>query len=105
MIHEEKCYMAICDNCGEIFNDGEYSMFPLESDVLDRIRNDSEWYAGDTDPDHKGKHYCFDCFKYDPDIDDKIIVDESRKTPNSDQNVQVSVATEDSSGNQKPATQ
>jgi hypothetical protein len=92
MIHEEKCYMATCDNCGEIFNDGEYSMYPLASDVLDAIRNDSEWYAGDADPDHQGKHYCFDCFKYHPEIDDKIIVDESRKVPNSDKNLERSVA-------------
>lgn len=93
MIHEEKCYMATCDNCGEVFNNGEYSMFPLASDVIDRIRNDSEWYSGDTDPDHKGKHYCTDCFKWHPEIDDKIILDESRKRPNSEQGVQVSDTT------------
>lgn len=80
MIHQKKCYCATCDNCGEIFDDGEYSMFPLESDVLDSMGdNYTEWYAGDTDPDHQGKHYCPECFKYDEDIDDKIIVDLSRK--------------------------
>jgi hypothetical protein len=77
MITEEKCYVGACDNCGELFNDGEYSMFPLESDVKDQMSN-SEWYADGTDPNHQGKHYCPDCFKYHPDIDDKIIVDESR---------------------------
>lgn len=79
MIHEEKCYMATCDNCEEIFNDGEYSMFPLSDDVMDRMRNDSDWYTGDSDPNHKDKHYCPECFKYEENEDDKIIVDESRK--------------------------
>lgn len=81
MIHEEKCYVATCDNCGEIFSDGEYSMFPLESDVKDQIQSDGEWYCGDTDKEHIGKHYCPDCFKQDENIDDKIILDTSRTKP------------------------
>lgn len=94
MIHEEKCYMATCDNCGEVFNDGEYSMYPTKEDVIDVIRNDSEWYSGDLDPDHQGKHYCFDCFKWHPDIDDKIILDESRKVLPKEQSVKGSDTTE-----------
>lgn len=78
MITKEECYVGTCDNCGEIFNDGDYSMFPLSSDVKDQMEN-CDWYANDNDPDHIGKHYCPDCFKYHPDVDDKIIVDLSRK--------------------------
>lgn len=81
MTHKEECFCASCDNCGEIFNDGEYSLFLLESDVIDRLRNDGDWHAGDTDPDHLGKHYCPDCFKQDENIDDKIILDTSRTKP------------------------
>lgn len=78
MITEEKCYCGICDNCGDLFDDGEYSMFPLESDCKYEMQN-SGWYADGTDPDHKGKHYCPNCFKYNETIDDKIIVNLSRK--------------------------
>ena len=78
MITEEKCYVGTCDNCGEIFNDGEFSLFPLESDVKDSMM-DCEWYSEGTDPEHEGKHYCPDCFKYYEEVDDKIIVDISRK--------------------------
>lgn len=78
MISEEKCYVGTCDNCGEIFNDGEFTMFPLQSTVKDEMDN-CDWYTGMADPDHKGKHYCIDCFKYEEYIDDKIIVDLTRK--------------------------
>jgi len=78
MIHKEECFCATCDNCGEIFEDGEYSLFPLESDVKESMQNHGEWYCGDTDKDHLGKHYCFDCFKWHPEIDDKIILDTTR---------------------------
>lgn len=80
MIVEEKCYVGFCDNCQEIFNDGEYSMFPMESDVKDQMHN-RDWYTGVVDPDHQGKHYCPDCFKYHEDIDDKIILDTTRSKP------------------------
>lgn len=78
MITEEKCYVGTCDNCGDIFDDGQFSLFILESTVKDRMK-DSEWYADGTDEDHKGKYYCLNCFTPDPDIDDKIIVDLTRK--------------------------
>lgn len=77
MISEEKCYCGVCDNCGEIFDNGEYSLFPLESDVREQM-SEREWYTGIVDPDHNGKHYCPECFKYDEEIDDKIIVDIAR---------------------------
>ncbi len=77
MISQESCYIGTCDNCGDIFDDGEFSLFPIESDVKEKMNN-SEWYTGDTDPSHNGKHYCPDCFKYDETKDDKIIVDYSR---------------------------
>lgn len=80
MIIEEKCYTGICDNCGEIFIDGEYILFLWESDVKERM-GECDWYANGVDPDHKGKDYCPDCFKYDEDVDDKIIVDQSRFKP------------------------
>lgn len=81
MIHKEDCFCATCDNCGEIFEDGEYSLYSLESDVKEAMQNHEEWYCGDTDKDHLGKHYCFDCFKWHPEIDDKIILDTTRTKP------------------------
>jgi len=77
MITKEQCYVGICDNCGELFNDGEYSMFPLMSDVKDNMNN-CDWYADGTDVNHKGKHYCPKCFKPHETDDDVIIVDASR---------------------------
>jgi hypothetical protein len=83
MIQQEKCYVGNCDNCGEVFNNGEFSLFLLESDVKDEMAN-SDWYADGTDPEHKKKHYCPECFKHHPDIDYKIIVDETRKKVETD---------------------
>lgn len=77
MITKETCYVGTCDNCGEIFNNGEYSMFPLESDVKEQMGN-SEWYTGKTDKNHIGKHYCTECFKYSETENDVIIVDITR---------------------------
>jgi hypothetical protein len=81
MIHEEKCYCAYCDNCGELFDDGDFNLFLLRSDLEDKMQNETEWYTGTTDPDHQGKHYCTNCYKQHPELDDIIIVDESRKKP------------------------
>lgn len=83
MIHEEKCYVGTCDNCGETFehyHEG-WTMFADENDLREEMDNAS-WYTGDTDPDYEGKHYCRACFKPHPEDDDKIIVDESRKKSN-----------------------
>jgi len=57
MIQKEECYVGVCDNCGEMFSDGDYTLFPLTSDVADQMSN-CDWYTGRTDPDHLGKHYC-----------------------------------------------
>lgn len=80
MIHEVKSFSATCDNCQDTFatyHDG-WSLFVDEGRVKEAM--DAEgWFTGTGDPDHKGKHYCADCHKLHPEIDDKIIVDESRK--------------------------
>lgn len=81
MITEEKCYLGTCDNCGEVFDDGQFSLFISKSDVKERME-ETNWYADGTDPDHKGKHYCQNCFKHNDEIDDKIIVDYTRKKIN-----------------------
>lgn len=79
MIQEVESYVGTCDNCGDIFTDGEYSIFSLASDVAERM-SDCDWFVGHkTDPEHAGKHYCDHCFKYDENEDDKIIVDLSRQ--------------------------
>jgi len=83
MLHEEKCFSVTCDNCGELFstyNDG-WSLFHDKIQVKEMLDNEDCYYDG-TDPDHKEKHYCPDCFKHHPEIDDKIIIDESRKKIN-----------------------
>lgn len=82
MIHEEKCYTATCDNCGEPFvtyHTG-WSMFSDKSSIIESMDNE-DWYIGHLD-EYNGKHYCPSCFKYHPTEDDKIIVDVSRKSPN-----------------------
>ena len=80
MITEEKCYCGVCDNCGETYmNDHTgFSMFPDESTCQENMDND-DWYTGHVDPEHEDNHYCPSCFKFDQDIDDKIIVDLTRK--------------------------
>ena len=80
MIHEEKCYCATCDNCGETYTDEHsgFSLYADENSCHEAMDNDS-WYTGYDDSEHKGKHYCPDCFKYEENEEDKIIVDVSRK--------------------------
>ena len=80
MIHKVESFSGECDNCRcdfEHWHEG-WTLF-LDSDTIQQEMDNQDWYTGDTDPDHEGKHYCPDCFKQHPDIDDKIIVDESRK--------------------------
>lgn len=78
MISKEDCYVGSCDNCGELYEGPEYSLFLDRSTVREQM-DESDWYAEGADADHKDKHYCPKCFKYHADIDDKIIVDLSRK--------------------------
>ena len=94
MIHEEKCYCVTCDNCGETYmNDHSgFSLFVDENQLYENIDNDSWFTHGEGE--HKDKHYCEKCYKCDEADEDKIILDESRKKLNSDQNVQVSDTTE-----------
>lgn len=80
MIHKVDSFSGTCDNCQDDFQDYDYgyTLF-IDTDTLRTYMSESEWYMGDTDPDHKGKHYCPKCYKEHPEEDDKIIVDESRK--------------------------
>ena len=79
MIHEEKCYCATCDNCGETYTDEHsgFSLFVDENQCHEHMDNDSWFSHGDGE--HKGKHYCPKCYKYDEVDEDKIILNESRK--------------------------
>ncbi len=80
MIQEEKSYSCNCDNCGCRFRDyhTDFTLF-LDQSSLSEAMDNNEWYSDGTDPDHHGKYYCPDCFKYHEEIDDKIILDLSRK--------------------------
>jgi hypothetical protein len=80
MIHEDKCYTGTCDNCGETFSDfnGRFSMF-VDKSSLKEYMEKNEWYTGYPDSEHQDNHYCPNCFKNDPEIDDKIIIDLTRK--------------------------
>lgn len=79
MINEVQCYMGSCDICEEPFTShNDFSIFLTHSDVTQTMSNE-EWYADGTDPEHQDKQYCPNCFKYHSEIDDKIIVDLSRK--------------------------
>lgn len=100
MIHESKCYTATCDNCGANFSEfhSGFSLFVDEAQVHESMDNE-EWYARGTDPEHDGKYYCPNCFKHHPEIDDKIIVDESRKKLNSEPTPEGSDTTEADSSN------
>jgi hypothetical protein len=80
MIYEVKSYSASCDNCGEAFisyHEG-WSLFVSENAVHDAMDSEN-WYTGHSDPEHQEKHYCTLCFTLHPDIDGKIILNETRK--------------------------
>lgn len=79
MIHEQKCYGAVCDNCGTMFRDysSDFTIYLSESTCIEYMDN-NEWYTGFTDPEHSGRHYCSNCYEPHPDIDDKIILDTTR---------------------------
>lgn len=85
MIHKEECFCVTCDNCGETFSDyhSGYAIF-VDTNQANEYLDNNQWFTGhETDPEHKGKHYCPDCFKEDPEDEDKIIIDLTRaKTPN-----------------------
>lgn len=79
-IHKIEAHAATCDNCGDDFRsdlDG-FTIFLDSEDVREQMSQD-QWYMGVTDPDHQDKHYCPSCYKQHPEVDDKIIVDETRK--------------------------
>lgn len=80
MYNKVECITLTCDNCGETYREEHngWSLFLVESDAHDNADTD-EWYLGHLDGEHKGKHYCTDCFKYHETEDDVIIVDTSRK--------------------------
>lgn len=80
MINKVTSYSATCDNCGEVFTTFHecWSLFVDENSCHEAM-NDEDWFTGNGDPKHEGKHYCPGCFKHHPDEDDKIIVDETRR--------------------------
>lgn len=69
MIVTEKYYNIRCDCCGEILDDSEYYSTKEE---LDEVMFGLDWI------EHKGKHYCPNCYSYD-DKDNLIINEENRK--------------------------
>lgn len=76
-IEKIEAFIGECDNCKDVFDDGQFSIFTEESTVKGSMQ-DSEWYTGDTDPDHVGKYYCPACFKLHEEIDDGIIIEAAR---------------------------
>lgn len=78
MITKVDAFIGECDNCKCLFEDNDYSIF-ADKEVMKECMKEGFWYMGVGDPDHKDKHYCPDCFRFDEDVDDKIILDESRK--------------------------
>lgn len=83
MITEIKAYQASCDNCGETFCDEHgdgFTVFSDEGDMQENMDSDG-WHVNGTDEDHEDKVYCPLCYKEHPEIDDKIIVDLTRKIP------------------------
>ena len=79
MIHEEKCYSATCDNCGEHWIDEEkgISVFGTENDILNEIRNFESWYT--EGPFGNEKHYCPDCFVIND--KDELVINMTRTKP------------------------
>jgi hypothetical protein len=79
MIQETKCYCGRCDNCQELFTtyDEGYTLF-VDKDEVRCAMDDEGWYTGVGDPDHVGKYYCDECFKWHPEEDDKIILNTER---------------------------
>lgn len=79
MIDKIDAFIGLCDNCKDIFDSGEYSVFVDWHTIAEKM-DDSGWFVGHiNDTKFAGKHYCPSCFKYDEENEDDIIVDESRK--------------------------
>lgn len=54
----------VCDNCGEILNDGEDHVCFIDEDIWHCCEH--EWI------EHEGKHYCPSCYELDD--DDKVVL-------------------------------
>ena len=79
MIHEEKCYSATCDNCGESWIDENKGISALftENEMLNEIRNFESWHT--EGPFGNEKHYCPDCFIIND--NDELVIDMTRTKP------------------------
>lgn len=78
-IEKAQCVICECDNCGDLFDNGQFSIFPDESRIKEEM-SDCEWFVGHpTDKDHANKYYCPKCFTCDEEVDDLIHIVESRK--------------------------
>ena len=65
-IKEETMYFMQCDNCGCIWDNGDYiSLYSTKEDTLNGGRDDEFAFDGD-------KHYCPKCYTYDD--DDNLII-------------------------------
>lgn len=58
MIEKIEAYSLFCDNCGNLFQDGDFTIFVLESDAWDSAKEDG-WI------EHHGKHICDECHQVD----------------------------------------
>jgi hypothetical protein len=78
MIHEVQMYSCTCDNCGELFRDDHsgFTAYPDSGNLSEAMDSDG-WHTG-TAYEHEEKYYCPDCFKWDDNEDDKIIIDKTR---------------------------
>jgi hypothetical protein len=68
-------YTIECDNCNDTYQD-EFSAWS-DSSSAEEYATDSDWFRGEDNSEHEGKHYCDCC--YDLDDNDELILNSDRK--------------------------
>jgi ribosomal protein L37AE/L43A len=61
-IEKIDAYICTCDNCGEVYENGDYIPSMVNEFEIDNlVRNDGDWI------EEAGKYYCPECYELDND--------------------------------------
>ncbi len=74
-IIEIQMYSVECDNCKDVYSD-EFSAWG-DSGTAEENATDSDWFRGEDNTEHEGKHYCDACYKIGE--NDELILNKDRK--------------------------
>lgn len=74
-IIEIEMYSVECDNCKDVYSD-EYSAWS-DSGTAEEYATDSDWFRGEDNTEHEGKHYCDACYGIDD--NDELTINLDRK--------------------------